>query len=226
MGKALLNATHQKAQTDGTYTELDVRTLVQWLDIGSDELGSFDNEAGQKRGDLVWPTLDFDKNDPQGLKYVLETPYVERKDAGVPGPDLPKADAAPPMDTTTSATGGSASSGGTVATGGQTTPTGGSGSGGKTGAGGVVASGGQTGSGGGPGTQIPGASGGQTGLGGSDGKPGPVATGGSGSQTPTPVGRVSGSGCRMGAASRIPAHAWIVLVLGIALVARGRRRSG
>ena len=182
MGKALLNATHQKAQSDGTYTELDVRTLVQWLDLGSDELGSFDNEAGQKRGDLVWPSLDFDKNDPQGLKYILESPYVERKDAGAAGPDLPKPDAASPTDTTTSATGGSPGLGGTMATGGQ------------------------------------------AGSGGSSGKPGPVATGGAGSQTPPPVGQASGAGCRMGAATRSPVHAWIVLILGIARFMRVRRR--
>jgi MYXO-CTERM domain-containing protein len=227
MGKALLSATHQQAQTDGKFTELEARTLYQWLDLGSDELGSFDNEGAQRRGELVWPTLDFDKNDPQGVKYVPETPYVERKDAGVPSPDLPKADAAPRSDASPSATGGSTSTGGTVATGGQagagSTPTGGSGSGGKTSAGGSVASGGQPGSGG-AGTPGLAASGGQTGSGGGTVTPGPVATGGSGAGSQTPVGRVSGSGCRMGAESSTSVQAWILLLAGIALFARGRRR--
>ena len=215
MGKALLNDTHQKALADGTYTAMEARTLTQWLDLGSDELGSFDDDGAQRRGELVWPTLDVDKNDPQGLKYVLESPYVERKDAGA---DLPKADAAPSMDTSSTSNGGSTSTGGVVATGGQSGVPSTSGSGGNAGA---VASGGKTGSGGSAGSQSPVASGGKTGSGGSSGSAGSVGTGGAAGST---AGRVTGSGCRMGAESSMPAHAWILFVTGIALFVRGRRR--
>jgi hypothetical protein len=72
MGKALLSTTHQQAQKDGKYTDVEFRTIVQWLDLGSDELGHFDNQNGQRSGQLVWPTLDLNKDDPQGLKYDCE----------------------------------------------------------------------------------------------------------------------------------------------------------
>jgi MYXO-CTERM domain-containing protein len=245
MGKALLNATHQKAQTDGTYTEADVRTLVQWLDLGSDELGSFDNEAGQRRGDLVWPTLDVDKNDPQGLKYTPEGPCVA-------GGSVPPPQGGSGGSTASNGTGGTTGKGGNTAysgTGGTT------GKGGNTGVGGTVASGGQTGSasqttpaggaggGGGAvntGTQSTAASGGQTNSGGSTGAQSAVAGGGtgersavasggqsaSGSQTPSTANGGSGNGCSMGTNSGAPSHAWILLVIGLTLFVRGRRRPG
>jgi hypothetical protein len=72
MGKALLNATHQQAQKDGKYTDVEFRTITQWLDLGSDELGVFDNAASQRAGNVVWPSLDLNKDDPQGLKYNCE----------------------------------------------------------------------------------------------------------------------------------------------------------
>ena len=34
MGKVLLNTTHQQALTDGKFTEVDMRTITQWLDLG------------------------------------------------------------------------------------------------------------------------------------------------------------------------------------------------
>lgn len=145
MGKALLNATHKQAQADGKYDETDVRTLVQWLDIGSDELGSFDNATAQRRGEVVWPLLDVDKNDPQGLIYKPESPYVPRKDPG---------------------TGGSGSGG--TAAGGQSGQ-GGSGSGGTVSSGGQSGVAGNLGTGGrssadGSSTQSPSGSGGQVGV--------------------------------------------------------------
>jgi hypothetical protein len=263
MGKALLDATHQKAQADGTYSDTDVRTLVQWLDLGSDELGSFDNQNAQRQGQVVWPTLDVDKNDLQGLTYKPETPYVERKDAGASGPDLPKADGPAPSGTGGStSSGGSRGTGGTVSSGGQsgsgsqttpqTTPTGGGGGaarGGSGGAGGsgaggtgtqstvaggsggtgkpsTVASGGQPGSGG-TGKPSTVASGGQPGPGGATGTRSTASNGGrSGSGGSSAARSTSGLGCSVGAKSNTPGPAWMLIVLGIALLVAAKvRRS-
>jgi hypothetical protein len=233
MGKALLNATHQKALTDGTFSETDMRTLTQWLDLGSDELGHCDNEAGQKRGELVWPSLDLDKNDPQGtaLNVVTNTTTntststatSTRLDAGTTSPDAPqtKNDASP------SATGGTTSSsatGGVVANGGQTQPasTGGAGgTGGNTAKGGSPAGGGQTASSGGA------SAGGMANNGGQGSGGGEVASGGksaSGGSKTTPIDTSKGGGCAMGTKASATAPAWILSILGIALFMRKRRR--
>jgi len=217
MGKALLTATHQKAQSDGTYTDMDVRTLVQWLDLGSDELGAFDNQDGQRRGDLVWPTLDVDTNDLQGLTYTPETPYVPRKDAGV-SPDV-GADTA----LATGGTSGSAGAGGATSKGGQSGSTSAGGAGGSGGTQSSAASGGKTGTSGGSGAGGAAGRGGNSGSGGSAGGKGSGASGGS-SGTSTATNTRSSSGCSVGTHARAPAQAWFLLFVGIAFVLRGRRR--
>ena len=212
MGKALLTSTHQKAQSDGTYTDTDVRTLVQWLDLGSDELGAFEDQDAQQRGDLVWPALDVDKKDPQGLQYQPETPYVPRKDAGV-SPDLG-------ADTALATGGASGNAGAGGATnGGQTGSRSAGGAGGNGSVGGSASSGGKTSASGGSRAGGAAASGGNSGSGGSAGGKSSGASGGS-SGTATN----SSSGCSMGTHASAPAHAWFPFLLGIALLLRGRRR--
>jgi len=78
MGKALLTATHKKALADGAYSADDMRAIVQWLDTGSDEFGAFEGTDRQRAGQLVWPALDVDKDDPQGLKYKPEGPHGDK----------------------------------------------------------------------------------------------------------------------------------------------------
>jgi hypothetical protein len=227
MGRALLSATHQKALADGAFNETDMRTLTQWLDLGSDELGHCDNEAAQKRGDLVWPSLDLDKNDPQGLKYKPETPYVERKDAGVADTAQPttKLDASPASTggaTTNPGSGGGVSSGGQTSTGGNPTR-----SGGNTSSGGAVASGGNTSASGG--AKSGGASssggrpsaGGSANAGGSNASGGRTSTGGNQAVTTTnaPVG-----GCALGATARGWTPVAVLFLVGLALLQRKRRR--
>jgi hypothetical protein len=220
MGKALLTATHQKAQSDGTYTDLDVRTLAQWLDLGSDELGAYDNQDAQRRGDLVWPSLDVDKNDPQGLTYTPETPYVPRKDAGV-SPDV-GADAA----LATGGTSGSAGAGGATSKGGQSGSTSAGGASGNGGAGGSASSGGKTGSSGGAGASGAGGAGAGGATSGSGGSKGGQSSGGSGgsSGTSTASNNKTSSGCNLGTGAHASQPAWILLLVGMALVRRGRRR--
>jgi hypothetical protein len=213
MGKALLTATHQKAQSDGNYTDTDVRTLVQWLDLGSDELGAFDNQNAQRQGQLVWPSLDVDKNDPQGLKYQPETPYVERKDAGV-APDLA-------TDTAVAAggTSGNTGAGGATAKGGQSGSTSAGGAGGSSGTQSSAASGGKNGASGGTGA------GGASANSGSGGNKAGQSANASGGSSGTATATNNGStGCSIGTHAGAPAQAWFLLLAGIALVLRGRRR--
>ena len=62
MGKALLDDTHRdKIPAD------DYRRVVLWLDANSLRLGAFRGEDRQIRGEVVWPSLDVDPADPQGL---------------------------------------------------------------------------------------------------------------------------------------------------------------
>jgi MYXO-CTERM domain-containing protein len=215
MGKALLTATHQKAQSDGTYTDMDARTLVQWLDLGSDELGAFDNQDGQRRGDLVWPSLDVDKNDPQGLTYTPETPYVPRKDAGV-SPDV-GADAA----LATGGTSGNTGAGGATSKGGQSGSTSAGGAGGS--AGSSASSGGKTGSSGGAGGASAAGAGASGGSGGSKGGQSSSSRGGS-AGTSTASDSRSSSGCNVGTNANASQPAWLLFLAGLALVLRGRRR--
>jgi hypothetical protein len=69
MGKALLSATHLKALADGKFTETDRRKVTLWLDCNSDEFGTYYDIALQRAGQLVWPRLDVDPQDPLGLNY-------------------------------------------------------------------------------------------------------------------------------------------------------------
>jgi MYXO-CTERM domain-containing protein len=223
MGKALLNDTHQQAQAAGKYNDNDVRTLTQWLDLGSDELGSWDDPATQRLGKLVWPSLDFDKDDPQGLKYKPESPLLERKDAGASGPDLPAADVpqadASPVAKDGASGGATAGATGTAASGGQsgsgsqmpvggtggitTVDTGGAGTAGTA----STAVGGQSGSGGGIDAQA------------SGGKGGPSQ---SGSQK-TKLGSASACSCTMGAKPDETSPLWLLLIMGLALFGQRRR---
>jgi hypothetical protein len=225
MGKALLNETHQKAQAEGKYTADDVRTLTQWLDLGSEELGSCDDPNSQKRGELVWPSMDFDKDDPQGLKYKPEAPVTERKDAGAAGPDLAAADV-PQADASSVANDGAAGGGiagatGTAASGGQ------SGSGSQAAAGGAIGIGSAAGAGGGePAGTASAVDAGQSGSRGGGEAQMTTGTGGqsgSGPQKP----RLSNSGCRcnIGANPDEPSPLWLFLIMGLALLAQ-RRRGG
>ena len=63
LGRALLDDNHR-----GKVSTEDFRRVVLWLDSNSQRLGAFDDEQGQMRGEVVWPTLDVDPTDPQGLK--------------------------------------------------------------------------------------------------------------------------------------------------------------
>jgi len=75
MGQALLNPAHA-----GKIPPEDYRRVVLWLDANALRLGAFHDADKQERGELVWPKMDVDPANPQGL----ERPPLQR----VPG-ELP-----------------------------------------------------------------------------------------------------------------------------------------
>jgi concanavalin A-like lectin/glucanase superfamily protein/hydrazine synthase alpha subunit-like protein len=63
MGRALLDEDHR-----GKISPDDYRRVVLWLDSNSLRLGAFHDEEKQVRGEVVWPLLDVDPNDPLGVE--------------------------------------------------------------------------------------------------------------------------------------------------------------
>jgi len=61
MGKALLNDNHRKSLKEGKFTERDVRAIIMWLDMNSNEYSVYKNVEAQKRGELVWAEFDVDE---------------------------------------------------------------------------------------------------------------------------------------------------------------------
>jgi hypothetical protein len=49
-------------------TKDEIHRITMWLDMNSNELGSEVDVDAQKRGDLVWPSLDVDPENPLGLE--------------------------------------------------------------------------------------------------------------------------------------------------------------
>ena len=71
MGKALLNKTHTQALQAGEFTEEDVRKIVIWLDLNSNELYALKDVDRQRKGEIVWPQLDTDPANPIGTETEL-----------------------------------------------------------------------------------------------------------------------------------------------------------
>ncbi|MCC6489463.1 MAG: hypothetical protein IT364_18340, partial [Candidatus Hydrogenedentes bacterium] len=62
IGQALLNDTHKAAVSPE-----DRHQIIMWLDCNSLRLGSYVREAAQLKGELVWPTMDVDPANVQGI---------------------------------------------------------------------------------------------------------------------------------------------------------------
>ena len=62
IGHALLSDNHLK-----NVTAEERHQVVQWLDCNSLRLGAFTREEAQLKGELVWPALDVDPGNPQGI---------------------------------------------------------------------------------------------------------------------------------------------------------------
>jgi hypothetical protein len=63
MGQALMGQAHK-----GKVSKEDLHKIILWLDCNSLQLGAFDQVEKQLKGELVWPTLDVDPANPQGLE--------------------------------------------------------------------------------------------------------------------------------------------------------------
>ncbi len=63
MGQALLNDTHQ-----ASVSREEFNRVVLWLDANAMRLGAFHSESEQVAGEVIWPLLDVDPENPQGLE--------------------------------------------------------------------------------------------------------------------------------------------------------------
>ena len=68
MGKALLSKGHQKALSEGKFTEEDLRSIIMWLDMNSNEFTAYKDIDSQKRGEIVWPEFDVDPDNITGVE--------------------------------------------------------------------------------------------------------------------------------------------------------------
>ncbi|HOX37160.1 MAG TPA: hypothetical protein PL033_04155 [Candidatus Brocadiia bacterium] len=62
MGQAMLKKPH----TDNVSPE-ERRRIILWLDANSPRLGAFRDEDAQIRGEIIWPEMDVDPANPQGI---------------------------------------------------------------------------------------------------------------------------------------------------------------
>ncbi len=62
IGQAMLSETHRK-----NVSPEDRHQVIQWLDCNSLRLGSYIREAAQLKGELVWPCMDVDPANVQGI---------------------------------------------------------------------------------------------------------------------------------------------------------------
>jgi len=69
MGKALMGKTHQKAFSDGKFTEEDLRSIIMWLDMNSNEFTAYKEVDAQRKGEIVWPEFDVDPNNYNGVEW-------------------------------------------------------------------------------------------------------------------------------------------------------------
>jgi len=70
MGKALLNEGHQKALKEGAFSGEDVRSIIMWLDMNSNEYTAYKDIEAQRHGEIVWPELDVDPNNITGVEQA------------------------------------------------------------------------------------------------------------------------------------------------------------
>jgi len=68
IGKALLNENHQKSYKEGKFTAEDLRSIVMWLDMNSNEYSVYKEVAAQKEGKLVWPEFDVNPENYTGVE--------------------------------------------------------------------------------------------------------------------------------------------------------------
>ncbi|MCX6875215.1 MAG: hypothetical protein NTW21_15625 [Verrucomicrobia bacterium] len=69
-----LDATHYGVDL----TKEEFRRITLWLDCNSNELGAYQEEAAQRRGELVWPVFDVDPGNVLGVERRQQWPREDR----------------------------------------------------------------------------------------------------------------------------------------------------
>jgi hypothetical protein len=71
---------------DVSLTPYELRRITLWLDLNSNELGAYVNQDAQRRGELIWPDLDVDPDNPLGVeRRVLSVPRDKEIKRALPG---------------------------------------------------------------------------------------------------------------------------------------------
>jgi hypothetical protein len=71
---AYLDSSHCKT----ILTDEERRRITLWLDLNSNELGAYTRVAEQRRGEIVWPELDVDPQNPLGVERPVSTMSAAR----------------------------------------------------------------------------------------------------------------------------------------------------
>lgn len=63
---------------DVELTDEEMRRITLWLDCNSNEYGAYTKTTEQRRGELVWPKLDCDPENPTGVEHDRPLPGVSQ----------------------------------------------------------------------------------------------------------------------------------------------------
>jgi len=66
----------EKSHYNVSLTPEEKRRITLWLDLNSNELGAYLQTDKQKKGELIWPLLDVDPDDPQGVETRDVAPAI------------------------------------------------------------------------------------------------------------------------------------------------------
>ena len=55
----------------------DINRITLWIDANSNELGAYRDEKKQRAGEVAWPTIDMDPNNPTGVERDMDKPHCQ-----------------------------------------------------------------------------------------------------------------------------------------------------
>lgn len=68
-GHGIQNRTHGGSRTrPGKFSKQDLRTIIMWLDMNSNELSAYKKKHEQRAGEIVWPDFDVDPDNITGTE--------------------------------------------------------------------------------------------------------------------------------------------------------------
>jgi len=65
-------------------TMAEINRITLWADANANELGAYRDEDGQRAGEIVWPLIDMDPENPAGLDLVAGRPAPPTPSASTP----------------------------------------------------------------------------------------------------------------------------------------------